>query len=1001
MSQQEQGRLWQSVAEFERDPAFLDQNEFAEKLPLGEDAHKLSDAAFSRRDFLKVMGFGTAAAMTACTRVQVEKAIPYVVQPEEIVPGKAFYYASTCGGCATGCGILVKTREGRPIKIEGNPDSPVGRGGLCAVGQAGVLELYDSGRLQAPVVAGKAASWQTLDDEFTKQLRDIESSGGQIRLLTASITSPSTKQILADYLSAHATAKHVVYDAVPVSGLIAAHEKSMGKRILPHFHFDKAKVIASFGADFLGTWISPVEFTKQYTSSRKVSGQNAAQAKMSHHVQFESAFSLTGANADVRVAIKPSEEGVLVLALLDAVLKAKGQTGLSGLPDLDAVQSKAIQDLARQLVNHEAQSLVVSGSNDINTQLAVLKLNDVLGNYGHTLHTSHPSNQMQGVDQDFVTLLTEMEAGQVAALVLVDANPVYSHPWGERFAAALKKVQVTASVVDRLDETASLVHFVAPHHHYLESWNDAEPLVGSYQLSQPTIPNVYDTRETGETLLKWLGQGGSYLDYVKSYWQKNIFPQLGGIDFDYFWRMSLKTGAVSVADQGDKSKASFEFDLSSVVVSLISGYQKAKSAQGLEVVFYESVNLRDGQMANNPWLQELPDPISKVTWDNYVSVGVTQAREMGLKQEDVVNLTVAGKTLALPVYLQPGQAYGTVAVALGYGRTAAGKVGNGVGKNAYPLVSLADGGRGYAVAGATLSKTGQTQPLAQTQTHYSLEGRPHYRETTLSQFQKDAGAGNHEHHPEMVMLWEEHKKEGHAWGMAVDLNACTGCSACLVGCQAENNVAVVGRDEVAMRREMHWLRIDRYFVGNNVDNPEVAFQPMMCQHCGNAPCESVCPVAATVHSQDGLNQQVYNRCVGTRYCGNNCPYKVRRFNWFNYALNERFDYYMNDNTGRLVLNPDVVVRSRGVMEKCSMCVQRIQDEKNVARAEDRLVQVDQIKTACQQSCPADAIVFGDLNDDKGRLVNLLKANQKRNYHVLEEVNTRPVVSYFTKVRNKA
>lgn len=998
MSQDEKkNKFWKCREERNEDETFLKarQNEFPHELPVDEALAKGKEKfKVSRRDFLKMMGFGVAAVSAACTRMPVKKAIPYLNKPEEIVPGKSYWYASTCSGCSASCGILVKNRDGRPIKIEGNPQSPLNQGGLCAVGQAHLLSLYDSSRLHHPVARGKKISWSEVDQSVVKKLREANAKGKKIRILTSTLTSPATQNLIGDLIQNYPTAKHVSYDAVSYSALLDAHEKAFGVRRIPHYAFDKANVLVSIAADFLGTWVSPVEFIKQYSKARKVEKNKA---KMAYHVQFESRYSLTGANADDRVLTKPSEEGFIVLALIDYVSKFLGVSEVSNTQGkLNSQQEEKVKELVHKLVQNKGSSLVVSGSNDINIQLAVAYLNSLLGNYGKTLDVNYPSFQKQGSDQEFVQLMKEMESGEVDVLIHYGANPVYDGMENERYAKALKQVGFKVSLSSYEDETAKLCDVVAPDHHPLESWNDAEPVANLYHMAQPVIHPVYQTRQAQESLLKWMGRRESYSDYLKKYWQENIFSmQIRHFDFVSFWNQVVHDGFFKLGHSGFSSHPEF-FPDTSFASAILSQTRKNKNAGGIEVAFYESPNLREGRLANNPWLQELPDPVTKVTWDNYISLSQKYAAQNGLKEGDVVSLRVGNESLELPVYLQPGQAFGTASVALGYGRKNAGKVGNAVGGNVYSFSRFENGERLYFVSGAQLQATGKFHQLASTQTHHSLEGRDIVRETNLKTY-NDGYKEKNFHHDEMI--WEAHDQAENNWGMAIDLSQCIGCSACLVGCQVENNVAVVGKEEVANRREMHWIRIDRYYKGDE-ENPDTVFQPMMCQHCNNAPCESVCPVLATVHSSDGLNQQVYNRCVGTRYCANNCPYKVRRFNWFDYANNDKFDYHMNDDLGKMVLNPDIVVRSRGVMEKCSMCIQRIQEGKLKAKKEGRKLKDEDIKTACQQSCPADAVVFGDLKDPKSQISRLLKKN-RRKYRVLEELNVRPGITYLTKVKNRS
>ncbi|HEV2855710.1 MAG TPA: 4Fe-4S dicluster domain-containing protein [Thermoanaerobaculia bacterium] len=945
----------------------------------------LAEIGESRRDFLKLMGFSIgAAALAGCTRIPERQAVPLLSQPEGELPGVASWYATTCGGCPSGCGLLVKTRDGRPIKIDGNPRCGLSSGATCAAGQGTVLSLYDGQRLRGPRLHGRPASWTQADAFVMPRLAAIASRGGRIAILTETITSPSIRKLIEDFTRRFPSAFHVVHDPVSLAALRKANGESFGRPVVPRFRFDQARVIVGLEADFLGTWLSPVEFTRAYTRGRR------PDADMSRHYQFESGLSLTGSNADRRAAVLPSEIGLVALALA-------GRLGAS-VPTVPPPCSPALLDaVADDLRRHRGESLVVCGVNDPAVQGVVNRINSLLGNLGRTIDLDRPSFQRQGDDGSVLALIEAMERGEIHGLLLWGVNPAYDHPEAERFVRALSNVALRVSFADRLDETAVHADAVCPDHHFLESWGDAEPVAGSFRLRQPSIAPLFDTRSFHESLLRWMGEPPDVLTHLREVWRRDMFPrQKQWNGFDDFWDHALQEGGFETEETailpGSLGSLTDRGDLAACAAAILSDH---KAAEGLQVRLYEKAGLRDGRHANNPWLQELPDPITRVTWGNYVTVAPALASERGLEEGDVVILKGPGKAVELPVHVQPGQPRQAVSIALGYGRTRAGKVGDGVGANAFPLLAVSRGfSRGWA-AGFQIEKTGRSEVLAATQLHDSMEGRPIVREANLSDFLRDPTTGNEERpHPET--LWAEHPREGHFWGMAIDLNACTGCGACVVACQAENNVAVVGRDEVARSREMHWIRIDRYYSGPE-DEPRTAYQPMMCQHCGNAPCESVCPVLATVHSSDGLNQQVYNRCVGTRYCANNCPYKVRRFNWFQYANNERFDYTMNGELERMVLNPDVVVRSRGVMEKCSLCIQRVQAGKLKAETAGVPLADGDIKTACQQACPAEAIVFGDLNDPASAVSR--QQASPRFYRVLEELNTRPVVGYLARVRN--
>jgi len=936
----------------------------------------------SRRDFLKTFGFSIAAAsLVASCKRPIDKAIPYLVKPDEINPGTANYYASSYFEGNEYGSIVVKVRDGRPIKIEGNTLSSISQGGTSARMQASVLNLYDDARFKGPSKKGDEISWEKADEEIIAQLATLKSQGGKVVLLSSTIISPSTKDIILKFAEKQANTEWIQYDPVSASGILQATQKSFGTAIIPDYRFNKAKIVVSFGADFLGSWLSTVQYTKGYTAARQLQD---GRKEMLRHYQFESGLTLTGSNADVRFPIKPSEEGAIVLALYNSIAKAKGGSVVSG------VQSSVdIAELAKDLLENEKQSIVISGSNDVNIQLLINGINQLLGNYGETIGLDTVLKTKQGIDQKCDSLLADLKAGSVKALLVWNANPVYDHPKGKEFAEAIKKTGLSISFSERPDETTALCQYVLPESNLLESWNDLEPKVGIFSLSQPVIAPIFNSRQAQSTLLKWTGADMNYRDYIKNFWKENQFTKQKNItDFRQFWNTSLQNGVFETVQE---SKLVYSQEGLSQ-----TGNQIRAAVAGIEVALYESVGIGNGKLANNPWLQELPDPVAKISWDNFAAVPVAYATENGLKNEDVI--LVNG--IELPVFVQPGQAKDTISVAIGYGREIAGKVGEKTGTNLYPSVGTENGTRQYFLTSVKVEKVPEKVfELAISQTHYSMEGRPIVRETTLDEYIKNPVSGNElkaEHESKSVTLYEAPVYNGHHWGMAVDLNSCTGCGNCAIACQAENNIQVIGKEQVRNRRIMHWIRIDRYY-SENPENPKVSFQPVMCQHCGNAPCENVCPVAATPHSEEGLNQMAYNRCVGTKYCVNNCPYKVRRFNWFQYVKNDKFDFASNSDLGRMVLNPDVTVRSRGVVEKCSMCVQRIQEKKQLAKLEGRAIAEGEIKTACSQSCPGNAIIFGDLENPESRISKLFK--DQRNYHLLEELHTLPSVGYLTKVRN--
>ncbi len=837
-----------------------------------------------------------------------------------------------------------------------------------------------------------------MDREIGAALARIRSSGGAVRLLTPTIASPTATALIATFLATFKNARHVAYDPLSSSALLDAYALTHGERLLPRYHFDRADVIVSFGADFLGTWISPVEYTRGHSSRRRVDGRTPVR---SYHLQIESQLSLTGSNADRRLVVAPGEVGHLATHLAARVARLAGTSlPVDGL--VPATTEADLDAVADRLWAARGRGLVVSDSQDVRVQALCNFINYTLGAEGVTVDLERPSYQRQGNDKDLADLRAELVRGEVAALFVAGVNPVYDLPDSETLTRDLQRVSLLVSTSERIDETSRLATFICPSSHALESWGDAEPVAGIVSLTQPALLPLRDTRTLIENLEAWTtGTARPARTLVQEHWQREVYPRAvaaGTSDtFELFWNKALEHGAATVAPQRRRTQP-----FSRLAVQPVPRPEQT-STDAFALVLYPAIGMRDGRHAHNAWLHELPDPVTKVTWDNYACLSPAAAKRLGVRDEDVVRITADGSPpVELPVVVQPGQHDAVVAIPLGYGRTGTerfNQVGppwiearhrtGVVGVRASEFVQAADSARRYVGGTVTVTPTGRRQLLASTQTHHSLATdagppRPIVQETTLAQLDQPAPTTG----PEPDLWPADHHHPGHRWGMAVDLDACTGCSACVVGCQAENNVPVVGQDEVRRGREMHWIRIDGYYSGSE-EAPEVVHQPMMCQHCEHAPCETVCPVLATVHSDEGLNEQVYNRCVGTRYCANNCPYKVRRFNWF--------DYPHEDRLQNLVFNPNVTVRSRGVMEKCTLCVHRIEETKIEARRTGKPLDDGAIKTACQQVCPADAIVFGDLNDPKSRVAAL--AASARAYRVLEELNTRPAVRYLKLIRH--
>ena len=981
-------KYWKGLAQLNDDPIVekLAQNEFVEDLPVDQflgDKKNLSSTNSSRRDFLKFLGFSTAAATLAACETPVVKSIPYLVKPDEIIPGVANYYASTIYDGRDYASVLVKTREGRPIKIENN--------GTCSNSrvQASVLSLYDSSRLKNPLKNNDESDWRTIDSEIKEKLSSIKN--GKIVLLSSTILSPTTKELVKDFSKKYRNVEHLMIDSTPYDGLLDANLESFGVRLAPEYSFDKADVIVSFGADFLANWMAN-DYATDY-----VNGRNPKSGKMSKHYQLESNMSLSGANSDKRIQIKPSEQAYLLSNLLGAI---KGESF-----------DKRLTNIVKDLKSNKSKSIVISNSNDKNTQLIVNAINHQLSNYGNTISITNPSKLKQGNTNKIDALISDMQNGKVDALITYNVNPSYSLANSKEFNDALKNVSLKISTSQHYDETAHLMDYVCPDSHNLESWGDANPKHGVYSLMQPTITPLFNTRQFQESLLSWMNKS-DYQAFQKNYWMSK------GVD----WNKSLHDGYFNLNESPIKVK---RFTDNSTSVA-------KKNNESIELEIYETVALGDGRQANNPWLQELPDPITRACWDNYLTISASTADKLGLSNWNVANGAMNGSVVNItdgenilenvPVMITPGQAQNTVGMAVGYGRTRAGKAGDNVGFNAYPFLNTKE---------LTITKIEGEYEFASIQLHHTMMGRDIVKETSLAEYIKDPSAGNHRelYHTykgklpsNEVSLYEEHDLEtGHFWNLSIDLTSCIGCGECVIACQSENNIPVVGKEEMRKSRDMHWLRIDRYFSSDMTkelskeekisaitmysemevpsENPEVVFQPVMCMHCNHAPCENVCPVAATTHSNEGLNQMTYNRCIGTRYCANNCPYKVRRFNWFQYSENEKFDFHMNDDLGKMVLNPDVVVRSRGVIEKCSMCIQKIQEVKLTAKREGRTVKDNEAQTACSSSCSTNALVFGDSNNKESKVWDL--RNDERAYDLLDHLNVRPSVFYQTKIRNKA
>lgn len=1015
-------KYWKSVEELNENSSIVDalrSNEFVEEIPTDSflgDADKLNTSGTSRRDFLKYVGFSTAAATLAACEGPVHRSIPYVVQPESVIPGVADYYATTVFDGFDFANVLVKTREGRPIKIENNKSAGAVFAANARV-NASILGLYDNNRIKQPSIKGKASDWTAVNAEVTKALTTAKGSGKQVVLLTPTIASPTTSKLIAEFLVANPTAKHVMYDAVSSSAALDAYQQAFGTRGLVDYDFSKADVVVGVGADFLGDWQGG-GYDKGYAAKRVPKN-----GKMSKHFQFEANLTLSGAAADKRIPMSNYQQIQALLSIYGVV------TGSGTAGNVDTKHKEEVAKAAKQLKAAGSKGLLVCGIDDKNAQLLTLAINDALSSEAYI--TAGTRLTRQGSNAAVAKLLADMNAGNVGVLISANVNPVYSLPKAYGFEAALKKVSTSVFIGLRPDETAVASSIVIGSNHYLESWADFSLLKGSYALAQPTIRPLFSSNKQFEdVLLAWTGRSNiSFYDYLKA----NFATVSGGLS----WGKVLHDGVNGTFVAGQSSSVN--------VADAVTALAAVKNQSGFELNFYSKVGMGDGQHANNPWLQEFPDPITRVSWDNYITISKADADTLGLENFNVANgglngsyvdLTVGSAKLEkVPVIIQPGQAKGTIGLSFGYGKKEGLKEEMQVGVNAFALYQ-----NFKSAVPVNITKAEGVHEFACVQLHKTLMGRGDIvKETSLEIFNtQDASKWNVapmvslDHSPVKAVevdLWESFDRStGHHFNLSIDLNSCTGCGACVIACHAENNVPVVGKSEVRRSRDMHWLRIDRYyssettFEGDNEkkegfdgltgekgslggflelesasENPQVAFQPVMCQHCNHAPCETVCPVAATSHSRQGQNHMSYNRCVGTRYCANNCPYKVRRFNWFLYNNNDEFNYHMNDDLGKMVLNPDVNVRSRGVMEKCSMCIQMTQATILEAKRTGREVKADEFETACSSACNTGAMKFGDINNKESEVAALVKDD--RMYHLLEHVGTKPNVIYHVKVRN--
>ena len=959
-----------------------------------EGASELPDG-IGRRDMMMLLGASLSLAGLAGCRRPVEEIVPYVTAPEDVVPGVPRHYATTMPFRRSGYGLIVESHEGRPTKVEGNPAHPSTLGASSSLVQASVLGLYDPDRSQAITSKGSRKTWAEFVTDW-KQLAEAHAAdgGASLAVLSESFSSPTMARLSAALKEGYPRMRWATWDAVSDENRLAGLRLATGRDLDLLLRLERASVVLALDADPLLTDPEMIRHARGFAAGRQAGGNGGA---MNRLYAVEGVYSLTGAMADHRLRLESRRIAPFLAALAARLgVAGAGTAEPAGLPGVDG---RWLDALAKDLLANRGTGLVVAGERQPPAvHAAVCALNAHLGNTGTTV--SYFETKDAGLPDvgSLASLVSAMKDGAVQTLVILGGNPVFTAPADLDFGAALAKVPRTIAVGHTVDETSAKVEWHIPCAHYLESWGDVRAVGGTLSVVQPLIAPLFDGKAPVEVLgLMATGHEWPAYDLVRETWQS----LLGDDEFDRKWNRVLHDGLLAGSELPE-------------VVPAVTGTPFAAltpaEAGGLELVFLPSPSVHDGRFANDGWLQELPDPLTTLTWDNPALVSPAMAASLGLARGDMVRLEHGGRSLELPVWLLPGMADGVVALTLGYGRRQAGRIGNGVGFDTYSVRTSA--GLGFS-SGVTLAKLGRAHPLSVTQDHWSMEGRPLVRESTLADRQAAAHASAAEHatpgekahapkgipgalgvfpqDPHHFSLWEEHTYDtGHQWGMTIDLNACIGCNACMTACQSENNVPVVGKEQVAKGREMHWLRVDRYFSGDPDGNPEMVFQPVPCMHCEDAPCEQVCPVAATVHDAQGLNVMVYNRCIGTRYCSNNCPYKVRRFNFFNYTKD-------TPDVLKMAMNPDVTVRARGVMEKCTYCTQRINRVKIDAKIAGRAVRDGDVKTACQQACPTSAIQFGDLRDKDSR-VTQTKADP-RNYALLDELNTRPRTTYLSKVRN--
>ncbi len=1001
---------WQGFKKIQNDPKF--------KEALDQEKNVSDKGGMSRRKFLAFVGASAALAGAACTDYRDKgEIIPYNKMPEEVSLGKPTFYASTCNLCPNSCGILIRTREGRPIKIDGNPDHPVSKGKICARGQASILDLYDPDRLQNPLKKSKTgkfvkATWRSVNNELIDAL---DLAQNQIAIITKQITSPTTKKLLNDFKKKYPNTKIYSYELFDNSLRNNAWKKCYGTDFYPLIKWNKAKVIVALQSDFLGVDGNRVENARLFAEGRDVDKVK----NFNRLYSVEANMSLTGSNADYRLKLKPELQFNFVMSLLNEISRRANiklpinvsKFSLKSFVEKHSLDPKKVESLVNDLIDNREKSIVHAGrSLPEKTHIAVNLLNEILGNT-KLYNTKASDYSVAGLSTygDFNKLVTDMKNGKVSIVLHFDSNPVYHLPDNIGYKDALKKVETVATLTESANESSEASNFVFAINNQLESWGDSKTRTGIYSLQQPVIAPLFKTRQKEAVLLSWIKgtefkfKENIYHKYLMDNWKANIFPIFKTkIDFKRFWYGALNDGVVLTQEKTNRFGKFKYASLSSLPLT-------PSKPKGYTIIIQESYAIGDGRQANNGWLQELPNPISKITWDNYAAISKNTAEKLQVKNNDNIRIDTGKGEKIYPVYIQPGTADYTITIDSGYGRTKVGRVGEGAGFSVSGLMSDKPTFSPWIYTNAKVAKAEGTYTLAASQEHHVFENTPAENifnkreilfEGTVAEYKKDNKFLKKEiekEHKASPAIYPRNKElyKDVKWGMAIDLNKCIGCGECVIACNSENNVPIVGKDQIEKGRKMQWIRIDRYYSGS-FDEPIISTQPMLCQQCDDAPCEPVCPVAATVHSPDGLNEQIYNRCIGIRYCQNNCPYSVRRFNYFNFR--DHFnDGYQQEEVFDLIYNPEVTVRPRGVMEKCTFCIQRIMEEKASAIREKRKIIGENVKTACQVACPTSAIKFGDINSKNSEFVNF--RNHELGYYVLEQLNTKPNVTYIAKLRN--